>query len=63
MKLSGRHITDPKWGKYSITVQGIDDEETYHVLNGKGQRVNVEWATYEGASACAELLAEGYLRE
>ena len=58
-------MTDPAWGEYSIHVVGAGsiDDATFQVLNGKGEAVNVEWATIEGATACAELLAEGYLKE
>ena len=56
-------IKNPKWNGYMLQVIGIGDDTAYHVLNWKGKKVNVEWATYEGAAACAELLAEGYLKE
>ena len=56
-------IKDPKWGDYYIQVLNIDTEdETFQVCKN-GIEVNVEWATVEGATACAELLAEGYLKE
>ncbi len=57
-------IKDPAWGTYNIQVIGINTEqECFQVLNDKGEKVNVEWATYDGAATCAELLAEGYLKE
>ena len=59
-------LTDPAWGEYSIHVintYGTGTDHTYKVLNGKGKQVNVEWATVEGATACIELLAAGYLKE
>jgi len=51
------------WGEFLIKPIGIGEDTTYQVLNGKGEAVNVAWATLEGATVCAELLAEGYLRE
>ena len=58
------YIQDPTWGEYQIQTDTDDgDDGKFQVLNGKGEAVNVEWATYEGAAACAELLAEGYFKE
>ena len=57
-------IGDSAWGSYTIKpVDAGDGDLAFQVLNNKGEQVNVEWATYEGAAACAELLAEGYLKE
>lgn len=60
-------IKDPAWGEYFIHVINMDtEEEKFHVckvVKGAGKQVNVEWATVEGATACVELLAEGYLKE
>lgn len=51
--------------KYSVKIvrEDADGDAVYQVVNVKGEKVNVEWATYDGAQACAELLAEGYLKE
>lgn len=51
------------WGEYVIQPIGSGEDTQYKVLNGKGEQVNVVWATLEGATACAELLAEGMLQE
>lgn len=58
-----KKITCAKWGTYYIQVLHADtDDEAFQVCSA-GVAVNVEWATVEGATACAELLAEGYLKE
>jgi len=51
--------------KYTVKIVREDTygDAVYQVFNDKGDKVNVEWATYEGATACAELLEEGHLRE
>jgi hypothetical protein len=57
-------ITSSKWGDYAIHVLGTGCvDSVFQVVNATGKEVNVEWATYDGAVACAELLAEGYLKE
>jgi hypothetical protein len=58
-------IKDPAWGEYFIQVIGFDTEqEQFKVLNGKGKQASANlWQTYDGAAACAELLAEGYFKE
>ena len=58
-------IQDPTWGEYSVQVIGMDTEkECFKVLNGKGKQASKSlWQTYDGAAACAELLAEGYFKE
>ncbi len=54
----------PAWGTYQVVMDGtLWTDEVYWVLNNKGEKVNVEWATEEGATACAELLALGVLKE
>ncbi len=51
-------------GEYTVVRWDITSTESeYWVVNAEQQRVNVAWATREGATACAELLAEGYLQE
>ena len=56
-------VTCPKWGEYYIQVLHADTEDESFQVCKNGIAVNVEWATLEGATACAELLAEGYLKE
>ena len=57
-------LSNSDWGDYVIQpLDAGDGDLAYQVLNGKGKAVNVVWATIEGATACAELLAEGYLKE
>lgn len=64
MALGIVQIKNPAWGEYHIETNTDDgDDATFAVMNGKGKQVNVEWATIEGASACAELLAAGCLKE
>ena len=52
------------WGDYVVHPHKGDDGDTvYDVLNGKGEPTKRTWQTFDGAAACAELLAEGYLKE
>jgi len=53
------------WGEFVVWAHHeTDDHTVYEVLNGKGEPAckNV-WQTYDGAAACAELLAEGWFKE
>ena len=52
-----------KYAPYVIVIEGSGDDAEFWVTNVKGNKVNVAWATLEGATAAAELLAEGYLKE
>ncbi len=57
-------IADPEWRGYKIQVIGINTEaECFQVLNAQDKQVRGTWCTVEGATACAELLAEGYWKE
>lgn len=52
------------WGEYVVKASKSDKGAiVYHVLNGKGEPTRHTWQTFDGAAACAELLAEGYLKE
>ena len=51
----------PNWNGYQVQILGYGDDCKFQVLNKQHEPVNVVWATIEGATACAELLAEGYL--
>jgi len=63
--INRRYLPTPAaWGDYAVIVEDtLFTDEVYWVLNSKGKKVNVAWATLEGAAAAAELLAEGYLKE
>lgn len=52
------------WGDYVVQPIGIGEDMTYKVLTGKGKPASKHiWHTYDGAAACAELLAEGHFKE
>ena len=44
-------------------MRGDGEDAVFVILNASDRKVNVEWTTVEGATTCAELLAEGYLQE
>lgn len=55
---------DPSWGEFLIQEIGAGEDTQYKVLNGKGKQASKSlWQTYDGAAACAELLAEGWFKE
>lgn len=53
------------WGEFVVYPKAIECGDTlYDVLNGKGESAcKKPWQTYDGAAACAELLAEGWFKE
>ena len=58
-------IGNSAFGEYVIYPYQIEGGDTvYEVFNGKGEPASKSvWQTYDGAAACAELLAEGYFKE
>lgn len=55
--------TDPAWAGYAIQEIGKGEDTQYKVLNAKGKQASQYlWQTYDGAAACAELLAGGYFK-
>ena len=54
-------ITDPTWGEFHIETNTDDgDDMVFVVRDSEGKQKYSDWATIEGATACAELLAGGY---
>ena len=64
MKFFVSDVIEVSMSEYTVVVWDVTStQREYWVVNSQQQRVNVAWATMEGATACAELLAEGYLKE
>lgn len=64
MKSFVSELIEVNMDEYTVVAWDVTStEREYWVVNSQQQRVNVAWATREGATACAELLAEGYLKE
>ncbi len=57
-------ITGEGFGSYHIeTDTDKGDDATFAVVNSNGKVFGRVYQTYDGAAACAELLAEGYWQE
>lgn len=57
-------ITGKSMGSYHIETNTDDGEDAmFEVINKDGKQIGCAWCTIEGATACAELLAEGHWKE